>query len=296
MANWEGVNEFVAVVDNNSFTHAAKRLGLSTAQVSRSVAALEKRLGTKLLTRTTRVVSPTEAGQTYYRHCKPILEELQAAERVITDLQAKPHGKLFITAPVTYGEQKIAPLVNDFAMAHSEVEVRMHLTNRKVDLVTEGFDVAIRLGKLDNSSLIARKLASRAIYTCASPSYLAKYGEPHSLSEVHHHQCLMGTAEYWHFQSQGKDRPIKVSPRLRCNSGTALIDAALKGMGIIQLPDYYVTPYLETGELVQVLSQFRVEDEGIWAVYPHTRHLSPKVRLLIDTLVQGLTATELKTW
>ena len=288
MANWEGINEFVAVAELQSFSAAAKRLGLSTAQVSRQVVKLENRLGSKLLNRTTRVVALTDTGETFYRHCQPILEELNAAERVITDLQAKPTGKLMMTAPVTYGERIIAPVINDIAKAHPELEIHLHLTNQLVDLIHDGYDLAIRLGTLEDSSYIARRLGSRAWHMAASPDYLAKFGTPHSISELAKHQCILGTSDSWKFSRQGKPELVRVKARMRCNSGVAVIDAALKGLGIAQLPDYYVNPYLESGELVEVMPGYQIADEGIWAIYPSTRHLSPKVRLVIDALVEAL--------
>ena len=288
MANWEGINEFVAVVEAQNFTLAAKRLGLSTAQVSRQVAKLENRLSTKLLNRTTRVVAVTDSGETFYRHCKPILEELTAAEKVVTDLQAKPTGKLKMTAPVTYGERIIAPIVNDISAAHPDLEIQLNLTNQLVDLIHDGYDLAIRLGELEDSSYIARRLTSRAWHLAASPAYLEKYGTPHSLSELPSHQCILGTSDNWKFSRNGKQENVRVKPRLRCNSGVALIDAALKDLGIIQLPDYYIRPYLASGELIELLPNQQIAHEGIWAVYPPTRHLSPKIRMVIDSLVAGI--------
>ncbi|MDX1268756.1 MAG: LysR family transcriptional regulator, partial [Oceanisphaera sp.] len=164
---WEGVSEFVAVAEMESFTGAAKRLGISTAQVSRQISALETRLSTKLFYRTTRKVSVTEAGQIYYQHCRQVLDGLEEAERTITNLQLAPRGKLRLTAPVTYGEKTIAPLVNDFVLRYPELEVQMRLTNQKLDLVAEGYDLAVRLGKLEDSSMMARRLASRTQYVCA---------------------------------------------------------------------------------------------------------------------------------
>ena len=154
MFAWEGVTEFVAVAETESFTQAAKRLGISTAQVSRQVSALERRLATKLFHRTTRKVSATEAGQVYFEHCRQVLDGLQEAERAITHLQSAPRGKLRITAPVTYGEKTIAPLVNDFLLSYPEVEVELTLTNRTLDLVAEGYDVAVRMGE---PSMYARR-------------------------------------------------------------------------------------------------------------------------------------------
>lgn len=282
MFNWEGVSEFVAVAEAGSFTRAARRLGISTAQVSRQVSALEARLSTKLFYRTTRKVSVTEVGQVYYQHCRQVLDGLEEAERAITDLQQAPRGRLRLTAPVTYGETTLAPLVNDFALRYPELQVEMQLTNQKLDLVAEGYDLAIRLGKLDDSSMMARRLGSRTLYVCASPQYLSSHGEPHSLSELGRHNCLPGTLDYWRFQEGGRARNIKVSGSIRCNSGRALVDAALKGIGIVQLPDYYVEEHLGVGRLVSLLEHYREEDDGIWGVYPHNRHLSPKVSMLLD--------------
>lgn len=286
MSNWEGVSEFVAVAEAGSFTRAADRLGISTAQVSRQVSALEGRLSTKLLYRTTRKVSLTEAGRVYYQHCRQVLDGLEEAERALTDLNQVPKGRLRLTAPVTYGETMLAPLVNDFVLRYPELQVEMELTNQKLDLVAEGYDLAIRLGKLTDSTMMARKLGSRTLHVCASPQYISAHGEPHSLSELAQHNCLPGTLDYWRFRERGTPRNIRVSGSIRCNSGRALVDAALKGIGIVQLPDYYVDEDLESGRLVSLLAHYREQDDGIWGVYPHNRHLSPKVSMLLDFLAQ----------
>lgn len=288
MNRWEGVSELIAVTETASFTAAAKRLGISTAQVSRQISALENRLGTKLFYRTTRKVTATEAGETYYQYCRQLLNGLEEAERAVNNLQHTPRGKLRVTAPATYGEQKIAPLINDFISLYPELEVQCHLTNQTVDLVASGFDLAIRLGKLEDSSMIARQLISRKLYVCAAPAYLATHGEPHVLNELSHHNCLLGTLEYWRFLEHGQERNIRVSGNLHCNSGQALLDAALKGIGIVQLPDYYVEPYLESGALISLLQNYQQSSEGVWAVYPHNRHLSSKVRMLVDHLAEHL--------
>ncbi len=284
MFNWEGVSEFVAVAEAESFTAAAKRLGISTAQVSRQVSALETRLSAKLFYRTTRRVSVTEVGNIYYQHCRQLLDGLDEAERAITNLQSTPTGKLKITAPVTYGERTIAPLVNNFVAKYPDLDVWLRLTNQTLDLIDEGYDLAIRLGKLDDSTMMAKRLASRTQYVCASPDYLSTHGVPHSLSELEQHNCLQGTLDYWRFQEKSKARNIKIKGNIRCNSGRALVDAALKGIGIVQLPDYYVLNYIESGQLVSLLEHLCEPDDGVWAVYPHNRHLSPKVRMLLDYL------------
>ena len=285
---WDGISEFVYVAENESFTLASKKLAISTAQVSRQITALEIRLNIKLFYRTTRKVSLTEEGRIFYQHCRSVLDGLDAAERAITNLQSKPQGKIKFTAPVTYGEKQILPLVNNFIKKYSDVEVSAYLSNRNIDLVEEGYDLAIRLGKLTDSSMMAKKLGKRIKYVCASPQYLDKYGIPHAISELTAHSCLLGTLDYWQFSESGKERSIRVTGRLRYNNGYSLTDAALKGLGIVQLPDYYVQSYIESGELVTLLDTYRAPDEGIWAVYPHNRHLSPKIRLLVDYFAEQL--------
>ncbi len=285
---WEGISEFVYVAENESFTLAAKKMDISTAQVSRQISALEKRLNIKLFYRTTRKVSLTEEGRIFYQHCRGVLDGLEAAELAVTNLQSKPQGKIKLTAPVTYGEQQILPLVNDFMQQHSDIEVAAFLSNQQVSLVEEGYDLAIRIGKLSDSSLIAKKLGSRTNYLCASPDYLSRQGLPHSLSELSQHSCLLGTLDYWHFKEAGREKNIRVKGRVRYNSGYGLVDAALKGLGIVQLPDYYVQPYIDSGELITLLDNFREPEEGVWALYPQNRHLSPKIRLFVDYLAEHL--------
>jgi DNA-binding transcriptional LysR family regulator len=286
---WEGISEFVHVAESNSFTQASHQLGISTAQVSRQISGLEKRLNTKLFYRTTRKVSLTEEGQIFYQHCRGVLDGLEAAERAITNLQATPQGTIKLTAPVTYGEQQILPLINNFVQLYPDLDVTALLTNQKMDLVENGFDLAIRIGNLADSTLIAKKLSKRTNYVCAAPSYIEKFGMPHSLSELEQHSCLMGTNDYWRFIDNGKERNIRLSGRLRYNSGIALADAALKGLGIVQLPNYYLQPHIDSGQLITLLDNYKIPNETIWAIYPQNRHLSLKIRLLIDYLASELT-------
>ncbi|MCG3810428.1 LysR family transcriptional regulator [Psychrobacter sp. Ps4] len=294
---WDGISEFVYVADYESFTRAAKELGISTAQVSRQISALEKRLNIKLLYRTTRKVSLTEEGRVFYQHCRGVLDGLDAAEQAVSNLQSKPQGRIKLTAPVTYGEQQLLPLVNDFMMQYRDIEVTAFLSNQKIDLVEGGYDLAIRIGKLSDSTMMAKKLSRRTNFVCAAPAYLEKYGIPHSLSDLSQHNCLLGTRDYWHFIEDGKidsgknadkEKNLRVSGSVQYNSGHSLVDAALKGLGIVQLPDYYVQKYLASGELVSLLNNYREPEESIWAIYPHNRHLSPKIRLLVDYLAEHL--------
>ena len=285
---WDGISEFVYVAEYESFTQAAKKLALSTAQVSRQISALEKRLNTKLLYRSTRKVALTEEGRVFYEHCRVVLDGLSAAEQAVSNLQSKPQGKIRLTAPVTYGEQQLLPLVNDFMLQHSAIEVTAFLSNQTVDLLEGGYDLAIRIGKLTDSTMMAKKLSYRTNFVCAAPAYLEQHGFPHSLNDLREHNCLLGSLDYWHFKMAGKERKIRVSGKVRYNSGYSLMDAALKGLGVVQLPDYYVQKYLESGELISLLDESREPEEDIWAVYPHNRHLSPKIRQLVDYLAEHL--------
>ena len=289
---WDGISEFVYVAEYESFTRAAKELGISTAQVSRQISALEKRINVKLLYRTTRKVSLTEEGRVFYLHCRGVLDGLDAAEQAVSNLQSKPQGRIKLTAPDTYGEQQLLPIINDFMVQYSDIEVTAFLSNQKIDLIEGGYDLAIRIGKLSDSTMMAKKLSRRTNFVCASPAYLDKYGIPKTLNELSTHNCLLGTHDYWRFIETGeaarKERNLRVFGSVQYNSGYGLVDAALKGLGIVQLPDYYVQKHLESGQLISLLDKYREPEEGIWAIYPHNRHLSPKIRLLVDYLAERL--------
>ncbi|WP_144211737.1 LysR substrate-binding domain-containing protein [Shewanella donghaensis] len=288
MLPWEGVYEFVAVAETDSFTAAGKRLSISTAQVSRQISQIENRLTTKLFYRTTRKVSLTEEGQIFYRHCRQVIDGLEEAERAISSLQNKPQGLIKLTTPVTYGESFIMPIVTDYMQQYPDVEVICELTNSQLDLVDGGYDLAIRLGHLPDSSMMAKRLTSREQFVCAAPDYINRFGAPYSLSELSQHNCLVGSQPHWHFNEGGKQRSIKVQGNLQCSSGISLLNAAIKGLGIVQLPGYYVADAISEGRLSVILESYKQQQEGIWALYPHNRHLSPKVRLLVDKLAAEL--------
>lgn len=285
---WEGISEFVCVAEYESFTRAARTLGISTAQVSRQISALEERLNIKLLYRTTRKVSLTEEGRVFYQHCRSVLDGLDAAEQAVSNLQSKPQGRIKLTAPVTYGEQQLLPLINDFMMQYRDIEVTAFLSNQQIDLVEGGYDLAIRIGKLRDSTMMAKKLSLRTNFVCATPAYLNQYGVPRTLDDLSQHNCLLGTRDYWHFVEDGTEKNLRVSGSIQYNSGYSLVDAALKGLGIVQLPDYYVQKYLASGALASLLDDYREPEESIWAIYPHNRQLSPKIRLLVDYLAERL--------
>lgn len=288
MSRWEGIDEFVAVAETGGFLRAAKRLRLSSSHVSRQIARLEERLQTQLFYRTTRKVSLTEAGHAFLSRCQRLIDEREEAFSTLNELHSTPTGLLRMTAAVTYGERFIVPLVNQFMAEHPGLAVEIELTNRTLDLVQEGFDLGIRLGRLSDSSLVATRLAPRRLFLCAAPSYLERYGRPHSLSELAQHNGLIGTSDTWLFQQDGREHPFRPRGNWRCNNGQAVLDATLRGFGLSQLPDYYVQDLLREGKLVSLLENHQPPDSAVWAIYPQRRLLSAKVRLLVDALRQGL--------
>lgn len=286
MNQWEGIEAFVRVVRLGTLSAAARELQVSVSHISRSISRLENTLGAQLLYRTTRSVRPTEVGKAYYEQCHQLLEGFTQAEQQVRDYQEAPTGLLRLSCGTVFGERYIAPLVNDFMQLHPGLELDLHLSNRTVDLVPDGYDLAIRMGKLRDSALVARRLCTRREFIVAAPSYLAEFGEPATVSELVQHQCLLGSNEYWRVLTDSGERELRLKGRWRANSGVAILDAALKGLGIAQLPDYYVSPYLVDGSLKLLLPESEIRDSAVWAVYPKRRHLSPKVRVLVDFLQQ----------
>ena len=284
MNRWEGLDEFVAVAECGQFTAAAERLGVSSSHVSRQIARLEECLQARLLYRSTRKVSLTEAGQTFLQHCRNLLDARDEAWRAVSDLSAEPKGLLRMTCAVAYGERFVVPLVNEFMTLHPQLGVEIRLTNQPLDLLHEGLDLAIRLGRLSEERLVATRLAPRVMYLCATPGYLARAGAPQSLAELARHNCLVGSSDHWAFAEDGRETLLRVQGNWRCNSGVAVLDAALRGFGLCQLPDYYVQEHLKSGALVSLLERHRPPNTAVWALYPPQRNLSPKVRQLVDFL------------
>ncbi|MZR63310.1 LysR family transcriptional regulator [Alcanivorax sp. DP30] len=288
MQHWDRIEAFVEVVRRGSFADAARYLGVSGSHVSRLVARLETQLGTQLLYRTTRRLTLTDAGQVYFEHCGQLFDGFQEALNAISDFQQQPTGVLRLTCATTFGERFIAPLVNDFLAQHPQLSVQLDFTNRRVDIVDEGFDVAIRTGALPDSTLIARKLCPRREYIVGSVEYFQQHARPHTLGELSQHNCLLGSADNWSVDVEGQHRHCKVLGNWKGNSGMALLDAARKGLGLVQLPDYYVEEDLKSGRLVSVLDQYACDHTAVWVVYPRHRHLSPKVRQFVDFLVENM--------
>lgn len=283
---WESIEAFERVVRFNSFSRAAEDLGVSRSHVSRQISSLENRLDAQLLLRTTRKVSTTEVGQAFYMQCRQVLDNIEDAERAVLDLQAHPRGILRVTVAGAFGEDFIAPATVDFMAQHTDLAVELNFSNRLIDLISEGYDLAIRGGTLKDSSLIARRISSRKQLTCASPEYLQRNGTPGTIHALTNHNCLLGTLETWRFQEAGRNFDLRVSGSWRSNNGRALLQAGRSGLGLVQLPAFYVQQDLDNGSLKTVLEDYNPTDTGVWAVYPHNRHLSAKVRLFVNFLAE----------
>lgn len=281
---------FVRVAETGSFSEAARRLGLSKSMISRQVSALEADLGVRLLHRTTRSLSPTEAGRAYLERCQRILADLEDANLQVSRLQAVPRGKLRVSAPLSFGIGHLAAILPGFLERHPEIELDMNMTDRHVDLVEEGLDVAVRIGRLADSSLIARRLAPIRRLAAAAPAYLERRGIPQTPSDLIHHDCLthgVMVAAEWRFTGiDGRGYEVGVHGRFHADNGDVLRVMALAGLGIVMLPSFFLGDDIRAGHLVPVLDGFVPLDGTLNAVYPHSRHLSPKVRAFVDYLAE----------
>lgn len=278
---------FVKVVEGASFAGAARHFRVSPAVVSKQVQSLESRLGVRLLHRTTRRVTPTEVGLTYYQNSLRILADLEEAERAASNVNATPRGVLKVSAPFSFGTAHAAPAIAEYLSTHPEVSVELALNDRFVDLLEEGFDIAIRIGELPDSTLIARRLIETQAVLCASPQYLQRHGEPRSLHDLAYHNCLIyslsGRRGEWHFlDADENEEVVSVSGRFTANNGDALRVLALRGEGIVRLPVFIVEADLAAGRLVRVLPRYEAKKIPVHAVYPHGQFLSAKVRSFVD--------------
>lgn len=283
---------FANVVEAGSFSGAADRLDMSRAMASKYVINLEDHLGTRLLNRTTRRLSLTESGTAYYERCVQIISDVQEAEQAAGQLTSTPRGTIKITMPVAYGLHRLGPVIADYVRLYPEVKLDISLNDRRIDLVEEGFDLAIRIGTLLESGLIARKLAVDRAVICASPAYLQQYGMPEAPADLARHSCLgytyTSSGDEWRFRSAEMDAAIRIAGSIKANNGDMLRLAACNGAGIVFLPLFIVQDDLYAGRLVQILSAYTSIDLGIYAVYPSRKHLSAKVRTFVDFLVWQL--------
>lgn len=280
---------FARVAEAKGFSEAARRLGVSKSAVSKQVAGLERALKARLLNRTTRRLSLTEVGAAFYEHCARMLAEAEAAELAVSRLYAEPRGVLRVTAPAAFGHLHIAPAIPDFIARHADVSVQIVMNDRAVDLVEEGFDVAIRMTRDQAPSTVARRLAPVRWAVCAAPGYLKRHEPPRAPGDLERHNCLfysfLESSSEWRFTSASGETSVRVTGNFTVNNSEALREAVLKGLGIALLPTFTVGTDLREGRLQQLLGEYRAHGtfgSDVYAVYLPTRYLSPKVRAFVD--------------
>jgi DNA-binding transcriptional LysR family regulator len=298
MDKFREMQAFVAVAESGSFVSAADQLETSKAAVSRYVAQLEERLGVRLMNRTTRRQSLTDEGHTFLVHCRETLALIHDAEQEIQNKRSSPTGLIRINAPLTFGILHLAPLWGKFTALYPQVQLEVTLSDRVVDLVDEGYDLAVRIASLPNSTLISRKLATTSLVVCASPQYLKGKPKPAHPSDLKNHSVIsysyLATGDEWVFQGpEGDARDnvhgevrVKTKPKIHTNNGDTCRSAALAHQGIILQPTFLVRPDIQKGDLVALFPEFKTIELGIYAVYPSRKLVSPRIRALVDFLVQ----------
>jgi DNA-binding transcriptional LysR family regulator len=282
---------FAKVVEQGSFARAADRLSISTSACSRQVAELEAHLDTRLLNRTTRRLSLTESGQGFYERCVQLLADLEEAEQAATQTAARPRGTLRITTSINFGVRHVSPAIGAFLAKYPEVKFDVSLSDRIVDLVEEGYDLAIRIGSAGGETVVARKLGEARMVACASPAYLKARGAPKAPEDLARHPCLtyeyMPVRNVWPFRGKdGREHTVRVAGPLHSNNGDLLAAAAVAGVGIAYEPEFILGPDLKAGRLVPILTSYSAPTGPIYAVYPSRRYLSAKVRAFVDFLAQ----------
>jgi len=285
-----GMKTFVNVVATGSFTAAAQRSNMSTALVSKYIGQLEERLGARLLNRTTRSLALTEIGSSYLERCVEVIDDFDELEAAVHNKRSNPGGNLIISAPVSFGEMHLTTAVARFLTRYPDISIDLRLTDRFVNLVDEGVDLAIRISELADSSLIARRLAPARTIVCAAPSYLEKHGHPDYPHDLVDHECIIDTNfqdfDEWPFVIEGKRISVKVSGRFSVNSAQSSRAMIVAGAGIGLIPAYAIAEDIIEQNAVIVLEDFEALDPGIYALYPHNRHLATKVRAFVDFLVE----------
>ncbi len=288
----QGMRAFAAVAAHSSFTEGAKQIGISTKLASKYVGQLEDRLNAQLFNRTTRSVTLTDTGRSYYERCLPLLEQFDELEGLVQQRQTELAGRIRITAPTGYGSAELIHLLKPFQTQHPKVSVELHLSDHHVSMVEEGYDLAIRFGALKDSTLVARKLMDMRIVCCASPDYLTKHGIPSGPAALATHNCLLQTAgtnfDHWAFKGTDGPYSVTVAGNFRANSPRALANMAADGMGIGRIPLYTAQPFLASGQLKLLFESQEAVSVGLFAVYPQNRHLTARIRALIEHLVTQL--------
>ncbi len=279
---------FAKVVELGSFAAAAEKMGQARSVVTRQIAYLEQKYGVRLLNRTTRKLSMTDAGRAFYDRVRPILAEVNDLELSLQAEGQRPSGRLRISAPVSFGILHLGPTIAEYLQRYPDVVIDLDLNDRVVDLVEDGYDVAVRIGPMNDSSLVARPLAPQPLIVCAAPAYLARHAAPAHPEDLRNHRCLhytyASTGNEWHFEKDGKIQLVRVNAALRANNGDVLRTAALAGHGIIMQPEFLVGDDVKAGRLIALLTDYTHSPIVMAAVYPHRRFLSPKVRSFVEYL------------
>jgi DNA-binding transcriptional LysR family regulator len=291
MDRLQAMTVFAKVVEQGSFARAAERLSISASVCSRQVAELEAHLGSRLLNRTTRRLSLTESGQGFYERCVQLLADLQDAELAAGESAARPRGTIRLTTSINFGVRHVSPAIGAFLARYPEVSFDVSLSDRIVDLVEEGYDLAIRIGSAGSETVVARKLGEARMVACASPAYLKAHGVPQTPEDLARHACLtyeyMPVRNVWPFHGKdGREHAIRVAGPLHSNNGDLLAAAAVAGVGIAYEPEFMLGPDLKAGRLVPILPSYATPLGPIYAVYPSRRYLSAKVRAFVDFLAQ----------
>ena len=281
---------FVTVVDEQSFTRAADRLNVTHSVVSKRITRLESSLNARLLNRTTRRLMMTEPGQALYERCSQIKQDIEEATLAVASTHDRPYGTLRVNAPMSFGQIHLAPVVCDFIKAYPDIKVELVLGRQYANLLEHNLDLSIQISELPDSSFIAKRLALRSTHICASPEYFKTHGIPKTPDELKEHNCLIYQShkmhDEWHFAQNDDTQVIKVQGNLHVNSSQAIQRAAIKGLGIARLPGYLTEQAIAAGKLASVLHEYCPHDIGIYAVYPHNRHLATKVRVFIDFIAE----------
>lgn len=288
METMEGLKEFIYVAENKGFSAAARVLKVSKSHVSKRINKLEQNLQILLFNRTTRSLTLTDSGRALYERSKHIFNELDDIYNEITQTQKEVTGSLKISVAGTFAEEQLSQIFSSFMSSNSKVKLELYFSERIVDLTAEGFDLAIRYGKLADSSLIAKKISSRREFICATPEYLSKYGKPKIPKDLLKLKCLLGNNEKWEFVKNKKREVVKVRGPWKSNNGRALTTAVKNGLGIARLPEEYVLEDIKSGILVSLLDDYTQIEQDIWLVYPERKHLPQKVRVLINYLSSSL--------
>lgn len=288
---WDLLYSFAQVVEAGSYTAAAERLQVSKSLLSKRVSQLEHRLGTQLLVRTTRKMRPTEAGQALFSKCSRVFKELDDIENAVSGINSEPIGHLRVACMDILGEQYVSRIATEICHYYPNLQIELIITMNSVDMIAEGFDIAIRCGDMSDSSMRARRVLQLPHVVCAAPAYFARHGVPASVEELADHNCLIATYEpcvLWHFKVGGERITIQPRGHWRSNTGSALVSAALEGVGICRLPELYVRSHLKAGRLLPLFEDLRSDPMPVWMVYPNARYTPAPVRIFMDYFIANI--------